>query len=1495
MKPRNPSDPTPAEREAHYATHRPFRPWCPICVKARGREDPHYAKVRKEKDEGLPTVSIDYASLGTEEDEERGGVGILVGRDKWTQLTFCFYVECKGTGDKHIVNRVARSVGESGNVKAILKGDGEPALIQVQEAVKEARTQETVVKNPPAYDPQSNGAAERAVQEVKGQIRSLKLGLEARIGRRIKSEEPIIGWMVTHAAGVINRFLVGADGRTPYYRTYGKQFIAKTFELGEQVWAKPKRKVKTTRKSALAARWLDGTWVGYDHRSNEHLIILASGGPAIRVRTVKPRPDSERWSSKAIDEIKATMNKPNPKDESQGEPQAERQTQGVDFGMSGADLPEPPVQEREIITRDFKITEKIRKKYGYSDDCPGCESKRRGLPQRSHSQQCRERFERAMKEDEEDKITIEKRDRKAFTHPVGQDQQGEKKEEKVEEEAEGAPDDEDLQEEVSDVIIEEARDAADQPEQADNMDDEPNDVPLRDPPGDQRDDQEDPADPGEEIQAGPSKRRRLQELESCEGYLNRHQRIEQSLHHVLGAMIRDGHSDIGKLCSRDMLKSIIDDLDKQGCRKVQRRLRRAGQLQGEPACDVAEAYSRPRMTDMAKKLGYSEGFALDLRTSAEDGEPWDLSQKHIQQKALELQAKMAPYLLIVSPPCTWFSTLQAWNVGKMEAGKVSEEVKNAMNHLAFAVILCTRQAQAGRKFLFEHPAAASSWTTGIMNKLFQHRDAQNVNFDFCMMGMKSSDEEGEAPARKRTGALTNSKAIAEMLRQAQCEGSHRHVKLIGGKAKACEEYPEEFCEKVCKAAMKEKMDAEGHTKFLNLVGMKIAKCEEATTLIQQLTAHPHVDEGHTEENLYNDFEFVDDVTGGRLDQKLAMKARKLEMDFFRRMKVYTKVSRLSAAGCKIITTRWLDINKGDATRPDYRSRLVGRELNLDKRLDLFAATPPLESLRMICSICASNQNRKDPFRMLSIDVKRAYFYAKAKRSVYIEIPIEDWEPGDEGRVGKLELSLYGTRDAAQNWATEYTNTLKQLGFKAGAASPCNFKHTVRELYVTVHGDDFTITGPTADLEWMDKAMGDKYDIKSEYLGPEAGMKSEIKILNRTLTWAKGEICYEADQRHADIVIKELGLEGARTLSTPGVPETAEDLRAREKSSKLSPRDSTLYRGIAARMNYLSLDRSDIQYATKSISRYMSEPRDYDWIAVKRLGRYLKGAPRMIQHFEFQDMPGKVTTYTDSDWAGDKVSRKSTSGGVIMLGKHVVKTWSSSQQVIALSSGEAELYALLKGAAQTKGTMSYLKDWDLHIEGLVRTDASAAIGIVHRQGLGKTRHIDVQYLWIQSEIQDKKLTVTKVGTSENPADLLTKFLKAETVEKHIKYMYLEVTDKRAKSALKIQNINFEGDQWKLDAHGWTRFHRKSRCCLFTPMKVPGGPTNHKDVGEFRITPGKFLSGEPFNHIDKWRTTSEPHANLGEAWSGHTKFVHDLSSWCTVLDGQDVKHIVAEGGC
>ena len=185
------------------------------------------------------------------------------------------------------------------------------------------------------------------------------------------------------------------------------------------------------------------------------------------------------------------------------------------------------------------------------------------------------------------------------------------------------------------------------------------------------------------------------------------------------------------------------------------------------------------------------------------------------------------------------------------------------------------------------------------------------------------------------------------------------------------------------------------------------------------------------DELYKDFEFIDDVSGRVLDHELAVKARTLETDFFRKMRVYDKVTRAAATrdGCRVISTTWVDVNKGGQNAPNYRARLVDCELKLDSRLDLFAASPPLEAIRIICSLCANNQYGPQPYQIMTLDVKRAYFYARSRRPVYIEIPIEDFEPGGEHMVGRLNLSLYGTSDATQNWTREYTAFLEKYWFQ----------------------------------------------------------------------------------------------------------------------------------------------------------------------------------------------------------------------------------------------------------------------------------------------------------------------------------------------------------------------------------------------------------------------------------------------------------------------------------
>ena len=154
-----------------------------------------------------------------------------------------------------------------------------------------------------------------------------------------------------------------------------------------------------------------------------------------------------------------------------------------------------------------------------------------------------------------------------------------------------------------------------------------------------------------------------------------------------------------------------------------------------------------------------------------------------------------------------------------------------------------------------------------------------------------------------------------------------------------------------------------------------------------------------------------------------------------------------------IGVRWVDINKGDKIHPEYRSRLVAKEIKKDTSSapDMFAATPPIEALRFIMSCAASQTGSNRKNIITSNHFRRAYFYAPSVRRVFIKIPEEDYEEGDENMCAELDFSMYGTRDAAHNWEIEYTNFLTNIGFKSGSASPCHFHHPSRLIDLVVHG------------------------------------------------------------------------------------------------------------------------------------------------------------------------------------------------------------------------------------------------------------------------------------------------------------------------------------------------------------------------------------------------------------------------------------------------------------
>ena len=168
---------------------------------ARRREDAHSSKSRLKRQQGLgmAKVGMDYKSLGEDQ------IQMIVLRDHHTKMTSAHLVVSKGTSDTWAMNRCEEDLEDLGYADLMLKGDGEPALKQVQRELRARRRHRTVMANPPEYDPQSNGSIENGVGEVLQHMSAIKLGVEQKIWCLIPEKHALLYWMVEHAPTLIKQ------------------------------------------------------------------------------------------------------------------------------------------------------------------------------------------------------------------------------------------------------------------------------------------------------------------------------------------------------------------------------------------------------------------------------------------------------------------------------------------------------------------------------------------------------------------------------------------------------------------------------------------------------------------------------------------------------------------------------------------------------------------------------------------------------------------------------------------------------------------------------------------------------------------------------------------------------------------------------------------------------------------------------------------------------------------------------------------------------------------------------------------------------------------------------------------------------------------------------------------------------------------------------------------------------------------------------------------
>ena len=500
------------------------------------------------------------------------------------------------------------------------------------------------------------------------------------------------------------------------------------------------------------------------------------------------------------------------------------------------------------------------------------------------------------------------------------------------------------------------------------------------------------------------------------------------------------------------------------------------------AVDLSEVYSPARFKERALQLGLSPGLAADLLTG------WDLEIES-QRKACSKQlANERPRLLIASPPCTAFSVLQNISKHKRDHEAWNAKLSVAKAHLEYATEECRKQMKRGGHFLFEQPQTAASWQERCVKELMEYPGVVRVVGPMCRWGLRAEDRRTgrQGFVRKPTAWLTNHPGLAEVLEGwctcASEDGVHpyRHVHLMGGLAAPAARYPVQLV-----------------TAILKQLREDLREWEDLSDLAAYAAGpSPHEALAGSPASAVADADadtagvFVDDVRGGALDAERVRAARREEVEWCRKMCVWERYPRtdMLAEGGRAISLRWVDTDKGDAQRPNYRSRLCVREIKkamkrseIPQAADLFSGMPPLEAVKALISIFVGHCQEPSKGRrsLMAFDISRAHFHGVPARRVFVELPKEEHEDIKDGvdYVGLLLKSMYGTVDASARWQAHYSQLLKEAGFAQGQSNPSLFVRAERDIRLLVHGDDFLVETPSEQARVFEDLLKSKYEFK----------------------------------------------------------------------------------------------------------------------------------------------------------------------------------------------------------------------------------------------------------------------------------------------------------------------------------------------------------------------------------------------------------------------------------
>ncbi|KAK2402146.1 putative mitochondrial protein [Trifolium repens] len=437
----------------------------------------------------------------------------------------------------------------------------------------------------------------------------------------------------------------------------------------------------------------------------------------------------------------------------------------------------------------------------------------------------------------------------------------------------------------------------------------------------------------------------------------------------------------------------------------------------------------------------------------------------------------------------------------------------------------------------------------------------------------------------------------------------------------------------------------------------------------------------------------------------------------------------------------------------YKARLVVKGFLQRQGLDydeVFSPVARHETIRLVIALACSRR-----WPLFHLNVKSAFLNGPLEEDVYVKQPPGFELKGKEDKVLKLHKALYGLKQAPRAWNKRIDNFLVMQGFRK-----CSVEYGVyvkksddkHMLIICLYVDDLLVTGSS-----LVEIKNFKSQMQSEFEMTDLG-KLTYFLGMELLETSGGIVLHQA--KYAKEILRKFEMVDYNSSVTPA--DTKVKIEDDDTSEAV---DSTMFRQLVGSLRYLCQSRPDISYAVGYISRFMSKPLKSHFLAAKRILRYINGTVHYGVLFPYSSNREtlELVGFSDADWCGDKIERKSTSGYLFKFQGAPVSWCSKKQSVIALSSCEAEYVAGSLASCQANWLQSLLSEMGIieDITVVLNLDNKSAINLAKNPiSHGKSKHIETRFHFLRDQVSKGKLKLEFCSSEDQQADIMTKAVKRD---------------------------------------------------------------------------------------------------------------------------------------